>query len=482
MVSLFKCIAFIILLLSAPACSMAQDIYAANGSSLQGSLSVLNNPASIVNSPTAWDLTFFSVQLKYGTNAVKLYNYSLLSSAVTSEYQFSAGDYSRYALINANTNILNTRIALNRQQAICFGLNLRSYSRVRSAPYNYIDTIHSIKSFLKINPDNRNYQEDALSSSWIEIFGTYAATLLNTNTVRLNAGITGKVMRGISGAFENMDNTRAVRLPGNPATYKLQSASAVIAYSSNYDTWKKEKTGNQNAYDFLSHTEGGFGFDIGIECLVKDDAPLSFEDEDDYYNYRWKIGMSILDIGKNNYNYANLSSRFTTLKNGITDSIINAKLRHIHSLRALRDSVAGLSNFESVSGTFSVKNPMRLVINADRYISGNFFLNADISLNLSSFVHTNQLQVKESNLFRLVPRWEKQNLGFYMPFLYDTDRKLWIGGAVKIGPLIAGIHNWANIFSKDKMQNGGGYLAFCIHPGSLTGTYKDKRYNCPSTP
>ena len=41
---------------------------------------------------------------------------------------------------------------------------------------------------------------------------------------------------------------------------------------------------------------------------------------------------------------------------------------------------------------------------------------------------------------------------------YDIEHRFMVGGAFKVGPLLLGIHNWANIFSKQKMQDGGGYL------------------------
>ena len=60
-----------------------------------------------------------------------------------------------------------------------------------------------------------------------------------------------------------------------------------------------------------------------------------------------------------------------------------------------------------------------------------------------------------------------------------TDR-FWVGGAFKAGPLLIGLHNWANLFSKNSLQNGGGYVALIIRDLKSISKRYDKRLNCPT--
>ena len=83
------------------------------------------------------------------------------------------------------------------------------------------------------------------------------------------------------------------------------------------------------------------------------------------------------------------------------------------------------------------------------------------------------------NLLNLTPRWETRRLGFYLPIQLTTDGKFWVGGAAKAGPLLLGVHNWANVFLKDKIQNGGFYMALIIRPGHGFAKKESKRYDCP---
>ena len=83
------------------------------------------------------------------------------------------------------------------------------------------------------------------------------------------------------------------------------------------------------------------------------------------------------------------------------------------------------------------------------------------------------------NLLTLTPRWETKRWGYYLPIQYTTTGRLMIGGAFKAGPLLLGIHNWGNVFSTNKMQNGGGYIALVIRPGSGFRVKENKEYSCP---
>lgn len=467
---------FFLLGIAAP----AQNYHAMQGSSYAGSLGVGNNPAAIVNTPYAWDVNLISTQLKYTTNALTVYEYSLLSSPVNSQYQFDRGNYQRWADFTFNTNLLNARIALDRGQSIAFGMNVRGYGSIKTSDYNYIDTVKTLTHLLKLNNNNTVYEMDHLHSSWIEIFGTYSRTIWDHETDRLNAGITVKAMRGISGAFASLKDVQAtLSNAGSRPSYSLATGSAVYGYSSNYDTWKNNKTANDNVMDFLTHSEGGLSLDLGVEYIIKTQSVTSF-DEENYFDYEWKFGLSLLDLGQNNYKNGIYSRSFNTLRPNITDGTLQKKFESIKSVKSFTDSLSSIvQNTGSPGSVFTVLNPARVVFNTDKYISGDFYLNAELSLNLSPLAGKKNKYVKELTLLTVTPRWETRRLGGYLPVTYNNKGRLWIGGAFKAGPLLLGVHNLGNIFSTKKMANGGGYLAVVIRAGNFTRSDKDKMIDCP---
>jgi hypothetical protein len=473
--------------LSLPMGADAQNYHAIEGSPFAGSLGIAANPASIVNTPYAWDINVFSLQVKNTTNAFTIYNYSLISRPDSSKFGFNNGNYSHYAHADFNIHLLNARFALNRRQAIAFGANLRGYMGVKADAYNYSDTLKTLNDFFAINQVNgtRPYNASLTSSSWIELFATYSQTIMDDENGRLNAGITLKAMRGISGAFARLQN--GVVIPSSTGTaggidYSLKSASARYGYSANYDLWNNNRSTGQNSKDMLVHSQGGLALDLGAEYLVRPQVITYYDDDpDDYYSYEWKIGVALLDIGQNLYKYGTQSRVVNSPKASVLGTDLENKFSSgISTLRSFNDSLTTVVNSISpLSGGFKILNPARLSVNVDRPLMNHFSVNGTLTINLTSSGNSKTLSVQEINLLTLVPRWETKRWGVYLPVQYTVQGKLLVGGAFKAGPLLFGIHNWSNVFSKNKMQNGGGYIAIVIRPGKSVHVKEDKRYDCP---
>lgn len=458
----------------------SQNYYAIQGSNYAGSLGIGNNPASIVNTPYKWDLDIFSVQAKNATNSATILNYSLFSNPNKSQYSFKEGDYRRFAYADFNINLLNARFALNRRQAFGVGINLRTYAHASSGPVNFIDTLKTTRDFFDLGNYNRKLYGDIVQSSWIEVFVTWAQTVWDYTDSRLNAGITAKITRGISGAYTNVLNgSVAQTFHGNAYEYTMQDVFAEYGYSHNYDMWQKEKSRNQNLKDFLTNARGGLSFDLGVEYIIKQGQVSAVFDDDDYYDYEWKIGLSILDIGFNQFKYGKNSRVVSGFLDNITDTVLDLQFTGINNLQEFNDKLAGIAeNIQQPAGTFYVVNPARLILNVDRYLFGAWYVNGNASLNLSS-LSGSQWRLSELNMLTITPRWETKRWGFYLPVQFNTKEQFWVGGAFKAGPLLVGIHNWANVFAKNKMQNGGAYIAIVIRPGRTTTNRLDKRLDCP---
>ncbi|THU33500.1 hypothetical protein FAM09_25465 [Niastella caeni] len=457
-----------------------QNYYAIQGSNYAGSLGIGNNPASIVNTPYKWDLDILSVQVKNATNGVVIENYSLLSDPGKSQYRFREGDYRRFAYTDFNINLLNARYALNRRQAIGAGINLRSYAQLSTGPINFIDTLKTTRDFLDLGNYNRKLYGDFVHSSWLEFFVTWAQTIWDRADRRLNAGITAKISRGLSGAYINVLNGSTTQtVHGNSYAYTMQDVYAEYGYSHNYDTWQKGRSRNQNVRDFLNYSRAGLSLDLGVEYLIKPGVVSSVFDEDDYYDYDWKIGLSLLDIGFNQFQYGRNSRIVTGFQDNIIDTVLDVRFTDISNLQEFNDRLEGIAgNIQQPNGPFKVVNPARLVLNVDRYLFGAWYVNGNASLNLSS-LSGSQWRLTELNMLTITPRWETKLWGFYLPVQFNTKEQFWVGGAFKIGPLLLGVHNWANVFAKNKMQNGGGYIALVIRPGKSTTNRLDKRLDCP---
>src|ERR1700722_15266366 len=461
----------------------AQDYHAVQGSSFAGSLGVSNNPASIVNTPYKWDIDIFSVQFKDASNLYTIADYSLISPPQNSKYFFNAGDYKRFSDVNFNLNLLNTRIALNQTQAIAFGINLLGYGSMKTGTYNYKNKLHNVHDFFNINDVNGILHGNFTGSSWIEIFGTYGQTIYDDGDNRLNGGLTLKAMRGIAGGFAEIQNGTFTQniINNNLNVYNLTSANARYGYSYNFDDWQKNNSVSENFNNLLNNTRGGFSGDIGFEYLIRQETLNDYYDKDEhYFDYYWKIGVSLLNVGYNQYKLGTQSRTISDPQN-VVDTILDKKFNGVKSLSAANDSIASFASSASIVGRkIKIFNPTRIVINVDRFLGNDFYLNAELSLNLNSqLAGYSHFYTQSLNLLTVTPRWETKKWGVYFPIQYNIENQLWVGGAFKAGPLLIGVHNWANVFTKRSLQNGGGYIALIIHSKENTKGKTDKRLDCP---
>lgn len=459
----------------------AQNYHAIQGSAYAGGLGVHNNPASIVGTPLKWDVTLVGLQAKASTNIIKTRNYSLLSPPSKSEYYIKPGEFKRQAVYNTNLNVFNARYSINRQQAFSFGANFRNYGILKTDDYYYHDSIADVGEFFLMNLNNRPMGLEYSNSGWMEIYGSYAWTLIERDDIRLNVGGTLKLMRGFAGGHARIRDGQFTPLGGNPPLYSVDNAGVNYGYSANMDKWNNANSWTRNVKDLLIYTEGGAGIDLGAEFIIKTQAVSDLFDDDDFFDYRWKIGVSLLDLGANQYKYGKYSRSATGLITNLNNTTIEQKFDGgISNIESFNDSLRTIAQqFGSFNGKFRVLLPTRLVVNADYFIQGNFFLNMEASVNLSGVLGRKFFYVRDMNLFSVTPRWETRNWGVYLPLSFNTQKQFWIGGAVKAGPVLFGLHNLGFLFSKKSIPNGGFYLAITLKSWQDTRNKKDERLDCP---
>ena len=463
--------------------ALGQDYHAVQGSNYSGALGVHNNPASIVNVPYPWDITVIGIQSKYSTNAIKIIDYSLLGSPVNSKFQILGGNFRRFAHQQTNINLVNTRIAIDQRKAVAFGVNFKTFGNSSTSVYNFRDSIQTFNSFLSINEESESFNVELRGSSIIEFYGAYAQTVLENTDMRLNAGLTLKLNRGIAGGRADIIDIEHRRRESGG--YDVAGGDFLYGYSSNLNEWAENGDGSSNPGKLLENTRTGFSFDAGLEIVLKPGGdPGVMDDEESYYDYDWKIGASLIDAGWAKYNYGSQSKIGKMPSEGVTGSILDSKLNTAFgSLTQLNDSISTFTTLDPLGGDFHVFHPGRLVLNADRYLFDAFYLNGEISLNVGGVLGKQRLYLRNMNLFRLTPRWETRRWGIYLPMLLNNENQFWVGAGFKAGPLLIGFHNLGNIFSKDKMANGGGYITLNIRPGKkVTGSKGSRFLDCPPPP
>ena len=460
--------------------SFGQQYQAVHGSNFAGSLGIMNNPASALSSPLPWDITLLGLQLKNSTNFFYIEKYDPSGKDPQLAAWIQNGEYKRRLNTQFNMNLLNTRIRTSNRSAISFGMNVRSASLGGSSTYNFIDTILLPNTFLKVNMNNQPLDAFVRSSTWAEAYGSLALNLADKKHFIWNAGATIKSNMGLAGIHASITNGQFkeyVRPVNN--LYEVTTAELNYGYSANLDFWDPAASTKSNLKRYRSQSTGGTSVDLGMEWIIKDQRNIELFNNKSQYNYTWKFGLSMLDLGYANYKYGLESVKTSGVKPNINGIALARKFDStITGLDVLNDSIqTAVGQFNTLAGEFRMSHPTRIVFNVDRQITDLIYINAELSIPIQARTGAN-MQTQDLNLLTITPRRETQKYGVYLPLSMTRDGSFWIGAAVKAGPVLFGFHR-VPIGTKTSYQNGGAYLAYTISPSEKLRKPKAKIIECP---
>ncbi|MFY9464181.1 MAG: hypothetical protein WAP48_03780, partial [Sediminibacterium sp.] len=407
-------------------------------------------------------LNLFSFQLANSTNSAYIKN-GRIPALSDGSLQMTQGTQKRWLHQNMDISLLNAMYKINSATSLAGGLRIRTYNHIRTSAVNVNDSIVTLKDFLVSNRTTDALQGVGIHSGWLEGNLNYSHVFKETRSGKLSGGITLQIMKNISGTYARLNKLSYTEtiLPGD-TIYSLVDGNGSFGYSANYDVTDNTAGAAQNAKSVFKQSLTSFGISIGMEYLVYNTEAVTGEGEP--APYRWKLGLSLMDIGNNNYINSRYTGQFSNPDQSITNQDLYNKFSSINSARSLRDSLSTV--FQTVTALpskFSIAGPSRIILNADRNLGNHFYVNAALSLNLRSTYQFNQLNTREINLLTITPRWETLHWGFYLPVQYNTQGQWWLGAAFKAGPLVAGMHH-IGLLKRNPALNGGGYIMLSIHP------------------
>lgn len=461
--------------------TFGQQYQAVHGSNYAGSLGVMNNPASALSSPLPWDITLLGLQLKNSTNFFYIEKYDPTGKNPQLAAWLQNGEYKRRLNTQFNMNLLNARFRTSNRSAVSFGMNVRSASLGGSSTYNFIDTILEPNTFLKVNMNNQPLDAFVRSSTWAEAYGSLALNLADKKHFIWNAGVTIKSNMGLAGIHASITKGQFkeyVRPVYN--LYEVTTADLNYGYSANLDFWDPAASTNSNLKRYFNQSRRGGSIDLGMEWIIKDQQQIELFNNKSQYNYTWKLGISLLDLGYASYAYGLESVSTSGVKPNINGIALARKFDStIIGLDVLNDSIqTAVAQFNTLTGDFRISHPTRLVFNVDRQITDLIYINAELSIPIQALPAATYMQTRDFNLLTITPRRETPKYGVYLPLSITREGSFWIGAAVKAGPVLFGFHR-VPIGTKTSYQNGGAYLAYTISPSEKLRKPKGKIIKCP---
>ena len=455
---------------------LAQEQLGIRTDNYAGINSTLLNPAGHLTSPFQWDINLGEVSLFMDNNYAYFRNQSvprILRNRENLEFvnapqidsdrtpgeneiilDYFTNNRNRFA--HFNTSILGPGFYVRLGSQHTIGAYVRGRAELSgrgiSTNFSYYDYY------------NRPFSQDFPVDDFQATFMAWRETALNymyqTSTAQglLGIGVTAKFVQPYEAAFFKVNaSTEMAKLPGN----SIQANGLDLEYG--YTTSNLE-TDNLQA----SPNGSGLAFDLGFVYTIGD------EDK-----YDWKIGASILDLGKATINQ-NAAFHQVAVDSSV---VINSesyntfeelsdleRLARTFSQETLGDSTASLQG-----DRFGVWLPTALSLQVDHAFADNIFINATLVQSIPFSARA----VRRSDILAVSPRFEHRWFGATLPVVLHNWQNLRLGLSLKLGFLYLGTDNLGSLLGQSELRGTDFYLALKVNPFALNTSKRTRRDGRP---
>jgi hypothetical protein len=263
-------------------------------------------------------------------------------------------------------------------------------------------------------------------TTWSSYGFFYSREILNKNGNLLFAGININILSGQGLAYLDLSNVNFSYADGIISDVDL-SLRMVISE-------EVDEVVNDNKIPLFKKI--GLGTDFGITYMrLKESGNRS--------SYFYKLGFSVNNIGKINYN--------TSVANDLNvrvDQISKESFTDIESLSQLRDTLVSVFDIE-IDNTDNVTSRLPIDINlyGDFHLHNRFYIHVAYTRQISYFGNDKYDEFCFDQIY-VVPRYESEKIGVYMPFTYNKFLDLETGIAFRWKPLVVGSGNLLSYFIK----------------------------------
>ncbi len=434
----------------------AQEFLGSTVSNYAGVMALHHQPAAIVDSRIAFDLNLIGVNVGFGNNYVGFDTRELRRNT-----QFRGGieflDTSGSFLDKYVTQLKNERtktfffnttiygpsfmVSLKNKHSFAVTTTLRNYFNINDFSAPFADQIWeaSIDGSKALNDvvlegDGFNLQ----MASWSEIGLTYGTVLWGEKEHELKGAVRVKRVQGLGAMYFYADDLN-FSIP-NDSTVNFDNATFSYGHSANLDRAINGE-GYSSFGDFLEGSIPTFGFDIGFEYeyrpKYKDYYYFMNNDSNnirhDLNKYKYKLGISLTDVGKIKFDKGVLSHNFSVSSqefelgvfSGVSnveeyDSVITSELQRTSPPDILEYSL-----------------PTELSLQFDYNIKNNFYVN----ISAGYAFKPKRLGARELSRLAVVPRYEQHNFEAAVPISYDGNGRFNLGAHLKLWFLTVGSNN-----------------------------------------
>ena len=421
-----------------------------------GILGAKSQPSSLADSPFKYDISIVNGNY-YITNNIAYQDKSDESTGLI-RYQ---NDKVKFIQTNASVGGFAAMVSLPGKQGLGISYSARIHSSGNDISPEFIQQFNQFARSEYLGQKVFDQKLDYALSAWHELAITYATVLKDDGFNKWKFGITPKLVSSVGASFVKL-NDLDYEIDDTSAEVEVTDLDVLFGYSANLNDYEQF-----DGTDPLKLPKG-LGFKLALDFGVtfertafrSDPSEKSGTKLDPDITYEHKVSVSITDLGWFTFDMGSASTHGTSLLPNLGNIDVNEKFGSINSFREMADSLATIANSEQLTGQFTMTLPTALNLNYDYNIGNYYYINANVTVDMTRFIPADYRLNHLSNL-TVTPRWEKGLRGFYAPIHFNQIGDFHLGLAARMGPIMIGTQSIGSLIS-NKPRSGNFFFSINI--------------------
>jgi len=434
--------------------SVGQDLFGYRNSNYAGVSGIDLNPASIADSRYKADVNLFGgsvsiYQNYYGMDTKALKKPFSDNSAFNDSDFFDKyvtrrdGDFDKSLNFNASLYLPSFMFTISEKDAVGFTSRIRSYTNIDGVGQDLIDLME--EGFDDSTFFDRRLNNGPLSvqsMSWIEYGASYGRVVLDQDKHFFKAGGRVKFIQGIQSAYFYSDAIE----------YEFAAKDSILIINTDISYGHSDNFNLADNYNpkFEFASKPTVGIDIGFVYEFRPDrddytyekTKENFVDRRDQNKYKFRIGASLLDVGRVKFKKADGSQNIRADLDSFWDLDTLDVLENINDLDKI---IADQFVFTEQGGeSYTQSLPTALSLQFDYHIAKDFYVNFTP---FWSFQRKNkESKIAGITAYSFTPRWDHKWFGVFVPLTVDGLKNFNYGLTARLGPIVIGTRNLKPIF------------------------------------
>jgi outer membrane protein OmpA-like peptidoglycan-associated protein len=456
-------LATVLLALSLHTSVSAQEFLPFLNSNYAGVNGAILQPASIADSRYKVDICLFGIGMSFYNNYASMDRYVLFNSGKLEDNSIKYLKKENYIKFNDNSDLKSIylngdfhtasfMIRLSAKDALAITPRTRVGFNIDNLTPDLAKLIYNDLNYeelwkIKLNNANLSVQQN----NWFELGTTYARVLMDNNTHFLKAGATVKFIQGLGSAY----------LFANDLSYQFDDTTTLSLFQSDVKYGISDNIIDKDYnFEYRFITDVSLGFDIGVVYEYRPDHEKYKYEMDgktglwrnDQEKYLFKVGVSLLDVGRMRYRKAGLSQDFTA-------DIQNWDIGDLDfpTVQSFNDTLRDRFNFDPSAGQqFFMNLPTAFSAQVDFNLSHGFFVNFSpyIALNKGS---KDENKIHALTTYTFTPRYDGRWFGFFLPMQMNMYKQFNVGMGLHLGGLWIGSNDLISLMLSDGFRYGGSF-------------------------